>query len=763
MAISSFSLFESAKKGLSANQIALTVVSQNVANASTEGYTRQEVLFKNSSPSTYANNITDAIGTGVDVGEIRQIRDTYIEAQLRLQNDTNSYWSASKSYLERIQTFLTDNSDAGIRGLMDKFWKAAEDVSNSAQSQTNRLSIIQAGEAFTSGIKYVAAQIDEVKNSADGAIGEKISQLNDLAKRVAEINAQIAKFERADLKMNDLRDERARLINDMSKLASIGVSRSGSLDDGVVTLNGHAIVDGGKYDQIETAQDSGGNTILKWKSDVSAVSSNPAVADASILSGAADAVYNINVKSLAESYTVFSKAYDLDKSTLLAGLGVKSGKVSVNGSEITVDASKTTVAGLIDLINKSDAGVKAELDSGGKVTLRSIDTGAASKISFDDKESNLFEKLGLLSAVTSKPEPAITSADASLNIGGSFTVNGVRISITQGQTDSLNRIASEINGAAGDVEARVNRASDGSYSLKLTARDGVSKIELGDASDNLLYRLGLLKSPQTALNVAKVSFSGGKDAVFSVNNTEYSRASNEIKDALAGIELRLNSTGLAQIKSKPVLKGGEIGALLAVRDEAVPGYLEQIAGFVKTFAGAFNEIHKQGFDLSGATGRNFFNAMNFSEGDSARKIIDSFSVNSELKSDPSKFAAAGLDEDYYAQTGVMRAKGPADNTVALKYTEMKSTAIFEDGSSVTDKYSEIVFRIGSQVQTAQTTAKTQEAILNNLKLKKESVSGVSIDEEISNMMKFQHAYNASARMINVIDGILNTIINGLVK
>ncbi|HOD39818.1 MAG TPA: flagellar hook-associated protein FlgK, partial [Candidatus Wallbacteria bacterium] len=210
MAISSFSLFESAKKGLSANQIALTVVSQNVANASTEGYTRQEVLFKNSSPSTYANNITDAIGTGVDVGEIRQIRDTYIEAQLRLQNDTNSYWSASKSYLERIQTFLTDNSDAGIRGLMDKFWKAAEDVSNSAQSQTNRLSIIQAGEAFTSGIKYVAAQIDEVKNSADGAIGEKISQLNDLAKRVAEINSQISKFERADLKMNDLRDERAR-------------------------------------------------------------------------------------------------------------------------------------------------------------------------------------------------------------------------------------------------------------------------------------------------------------------------------------------------------------------------------------------------------------------------------------------------------------------------------------------------------------------------------------------------------------------------
>ncbi|EKD69400.1 MAG: hypothetical protein ACD_47C00138G0001, partial [uncultured bacterium] len=161
--------------------------------------------------------------------------------------------------------------------------------------------------------------------------------------------------------------------------------------------------------------------------------------------------------------------------------------------------------------------------------------------------------------------------------------------------------------------------------------------------------------------------------------------------------------------------------------------------------------------------RNFFDAVNFPSSASASKIIDGFAVSGEISNDPSKFAAAGRDEDYYSQTGVIRGMGAADNTTALKFTELKSKAVFGDGSTITEKYSEIVFHIGSEVEAAQQMNKTQKTILTNLELKKESVSGVSLDEEISNMMKFQHAYNASARMINVVDEMLDTIINGLMR
>ncbi|HNY13644.1 MAG TPA: flagellar basal body rod C-terminal domain-containing protein, partial [Candidatus Wallbacteria bacterium] len=63
----------------------------------------------------------------------------------------------------------------------------------------------------------------------------------------------------------------------------------------------------------------------------------------------------------------------------------------------------------------------------------------------------------------------------------------------------------------------------------------------------------------------------------------------------------------------------------------------------------------------------------------------------------------------------------------------------------------------------QKTSSTQKIILNNIELKKESISGVSIDEEVSNMLKYQHAYEASAKVMNVIDGMIDIIVNKLIS
>jgi len=495
MGISSFSLFESARKGLAANQLALSVVSQNVSNASTEGYTRQEVLLTNT-----ASLGSSSIGTGVEVAEVRQIRDTYIESQLRLQNQVSSYWSTEQNYLERIQTFLNETSGAGISDLMSKFWKAAEDVSNAPQSQTTRLAMIQAGESLTQGIQYAAKQITEVSSSINSAIPEKVDQLNSISKRIAEINTQIIKFENAGLKMNDLRDERTRLINELSGLASIQVTKNNNLDDSLITINGHELVNCASYKQLETTILSDGSYGIKWKGEENLASSNSSIASAKVLSDAASGIYNLNISSLAESFSVSSKSYALNGASMLSGLGVKNGTVSINGKDVTIDAQKLNIDGLIKLINNSSCGATASLDSGGKLVLKSSSTGADSKITLEDKNSNLFEKLGLTASITSSPNPAIKNADESLNISGSFTINGIRISTVQGQTDSLNRIASEINGAVGSVTASVITGSDGNNSLRIAAKDGYSKIELSDSNDNLLYRLCTFKGAPNQAN-----------------------------------------------------------------------------------------------------------------------------------------------------------------------------------------------------------------------------------------------------------------------
>lgn len=765
MSISSFSLFEAARRGIEANQTALNVVSQNISNASTAGYTRQEVIMKNTPPASYSTSMgTVGIGTGVEVAEIRQVRDSFIDGQIRMQNQIAGYWSTKENYLERIQTFIAENSDAGLKNLLDKFWKSTEDLANYPQSQATRQAMIEAGDALATGVRYMTTQLDGIKDSIGLEIEQKVREVNTLGRKIADINSSIIRLEKSDYKANDLRDERSRLMSDLSKLIKIDVGNSGRLDEAQVNINGHSFVIDEAFSEIELSYDAAGNPALKWKGEKDRFSSNPLAVTGTAGPNAAGGIYNVDIKSLASGFSIVSQAGAIDGDALIGKLGnVKNGTISLNGKEFRIDATSMSLNDIIRQINESGTQIKASIDLGGKLRLESKDTGEASKIKIGPATSNLLEVLGVEAAISGTPSPKITDANESLNIAGSFTINGRPVKIVQGQTDSLARIVAEINYNVPDVTASLVRENDNSLRVKIASKDGYSKITLADSKENLLLRLGLLKAPQTALTVAASSKTDGTDAKFVINNTEYSTASNLVTEAIPGATLTLAGAGKAQLDVRPAISGGELGALLETRERSIPDYINKMGEFIRVFASEVNRIHSEGFDLRGESGRNFFDAIEYGPSTPGAQILRQFAVNDEIKKDPSKVAAAGMDETVYAQSGRITSKGAGDNSAALSYIGIKTKKVFDDGSSVVDKYSEMMASIGDVLDTAQKTSSTQEIILKNMQLKKESVSGVSIDEEVSNMLKYQHAYNASARMVSVIDGLLNTIINGLVK
>lgn len=762
MGISTFSLFESAKRGLTANQYALTVVSQNVSNASTDGYTRQEITLKNTAPEFLSGGMQ--VGTGVEVAEVRQVRDRFIESQVRTQNQTNSYWTLNQSYLERIQTVLSDSTSNGISSLLDKFWKASEDVSNSPQSQTTRIALKDAGSSLTAGIKYISAQLSEIRGGLKDAVTEKVNQINNYAKKLAELNTALAKGETQNAKLNDIRDERTRVLNSLSALTDIKVSDMPNLDDGQVYINGKLLVNGASYDELTVSGGEGGNPInISWKNDNTQISSNPEVATAEIFSNAADGIYNIDVLELASGFSVSSNQMNISSKDYLSKIkGASSGTVSVNGKQINVDINKLTPESFVELINRSEAGVTASLDNAGRINIVSNDTGTASKINLSDGTSNIFEKLGLISSVTGKPSPEIKDINASLNISGTFEINGKKVSITQGQTDSLNRIVNEINNSDMGVKAALITDTDGTYKVKIASSDGTSKIQLKDTSDNLLFRLGILDAGQP-LTIPQVNNKNGTDAKLKINGSEVISSSNNVKNAAAGLEIKVSEKGQTQIEVKKTITSGEIGALLNINDAAIPKYMDYMANFVKTITSGVNNIHRSGFDLNGSTGINFFNPINYNSNTDSKSIIDQFSMNQDILLSVDKIAAAGVDESYYSTSGQLRSKGVGDNTTALALTELKTKTLFSDNTTITQKYSEIIASIGNDTKVAINTAKNSKSILTTLQTKRESISGVSMDEEISNMLKYQHSYNASAKMINVIDGMIDKIVNGLIK
>jgi len=765
MEISTFSLFESARRGINANQIALNVVSQNISNASTDGYTRQEVIMKNTPPSNYSTSTgSTTVGTGVDIAEIRQVRDNFIDGQIRYQSSLSTYWSTKQDYLERVQTFIAEDSDAGLKNLIDKFWKSTEDLSNYPQSQATRQAMIQAGESLTSAVKYMNYQVGDIEKTMDLNIEQKVNDLNTLIRKIAGLNDNIIKLERSDNKMSDLRDERTRLMKELSKLVKIDVTGTGQIDEGQITINGRSLVNNETYNQLEFVPDASGAPNLHWKGESDNFSSDASVVNGFATPEAQSANYSVDVKSLASAFSVDSKVNDLKGADLISKIGgVNNGTLIINGTEFKIDATTMTLDDLVKQINQSGTQVSASIDTGGKFHLNSKNAGEASKINIMGGTSNLFQKLGIESSITGAPVPKISDENASLNISGSFRINGRHVKIVQGQTDSLARIVSEINYNSPDTVASIAKDADGSLKIKIASKDGYSKVEISDSTENLMYRLGLLASPQTGIKVDAANMKAGQDAKFVINNTEYTQTSNKVTDIIKGVTFNLSGTGSAQLNVRPAISGGELGALLETRDTTIPKYLDKMGEFIRVFSSEINKLHSEGFDLKGEGGRNFFNQINYDSETSGQSILSQFAVNEELKKDPSKLAAAAMDEELYMQTGQIRSKGPGDNTTALRYSEIKTKRIFADGTNTIEKYGEVLASIGDVLDTAQKTGSTQKIILNNIELKKESISGVSIDEEVSNMLKYQHAYNASAKVMNVIDGMIDTIINKLIR
>ncbi len=188
-----------------------------------------------------------------------------------------------------------------------------------------------------------------------------------------------------------------------------------------------------------------------------------------------------------------------------------------------------------------------------------------------------------------------------------------------------------------------------------------------------------------------------------------------------------------------VLKGGTIKGVLDIRDQDLVQLMTEFDVFAETIITEINTIHQNGFGLDGSTGLNFFS------GTGAHDI----DISDDIVNDLNKIAASA--------TGA-----PGNGEIALEMANIKHRKILLESSATMGEYiGGQISRIGVETTLATTKTDNQSLLLKHLETRKESVSGVSIDEEITSMMKYQHGYNAAAKIITTIDEMLEVIINGL--
>jgi flagellar hook-associated protein 1 len=200
---------------------------------------------------------------------------------------------------------------------------------------------------------------------------------------------------------------------------------------------------------------------------------------------------------------------------------------------------------------------------------------------------------------------------------------------------------------------------------------------------------------------------------------------------------------------------GEVAGLIKSFATDYPDMLDKINGMAKAFAQEFNEIHKAGYTLSkpgeeGVTGVEFFEF-------DADNPAQSLKVRDEIMNNPGKIAA-GLESG---------SSGDNKNAQLLADLRTKKFSDYKDSESqklqgnFDTYYAGIIGRLGVDSQSAKKDLTNSTILADSVEKNRLSVSGVSLDEEMTNMIKFQHAYNAAARQITVIDEMLDKIINGM--
>lgn len=217
-----------ASNAVASYQRALGTVSNNIANVATEGYSRQEVVLQ-SNPTAKIGNVY--LGTGVMIDRVKRQYDTFAELNLRNSNSDLASQEPMVTYANRVIDIMGSDS-MGLNSALDKFFNTARDLSTDPASSVKRSSFIRDAQGLTDRFAQLSGQLDLVQNETDQAINGYVSEVNTLAKQIAQVNQQMTKQPTVETQPPDLLDQRDLLLKNLSSFAHLNThfNANGSVD-----------------------------------------------------------------------------------------------------------------------------------------------------------------------------------------------------------------------------------------------------------------------------------------------------------------------------------------------------------------------------------------------------------------------------------------------------------------------------------------------------------------------------------------------------
>ncbi|MGN6685966.1 MAG: flagellar hook-associated protein FlgK [Actinomycetales bacterium] len=242
---STFGSLSTALTALYAQRRGLDVTGQNIANANTDGYSRQRVDLQAvgapTTPSIWSKY--DGSGGGVNVSALERIRDAFLEVRAQVEHGNLNSLQTQKSTLATVEQTLSEPGDQGLQAQLAEFWSAWHDVANNPGDIAARSQLLQRATTVASSFNRVYTGLDAQWTNQAQQLSTMVDDVNATAARVADLNQAIMRGNQAGTPTAELEDQRDSLIMHLSDMA--GATTRAGHDGGIdVYIGGTALVAG---------------------------------------------------------------------------------------------------------------------------------------------------------------------------------------------------------------------------------------------------------------------------------------------------------------------------------------------------------------------------------------------------------------------------------------------------------------------------------------------------------------------------------------
>jgi flagellar hook-associated protein 1 FlgK len=321
-------------------------------------------------------------------------------------------------------------------------------------------------------------------------------------------------------------------------------------------------------------------------------------------------------------------------------------------------------------------------------------------------------------------------------------------------SNTFNRIASELEdsqvnmdnllrASVEEINVRTERLVEINRQVSLSSLGEEDISDLLDERDRLIREIanhGSIHGVVDNRNQLTLFLEGGLPLVEGQNLSKL-RVLSSATPGSARVEYVASNGQVSDITSR--IQGGAMGGTLYVRDVQVPSYIATFDQLAFDIVTAINAQHQAGFGLDGVGGRDFFTALGGPAG--AARLMG---IDASIAGNPDAIAAA---EDPLLL--------PGDNRNALALSALAEASVASGGTMTFNQaYSTLVGQVGVAARRATEEGSLRDTSIKHIEDLRDEAGGVSLDEEMTNLIQYQRAYQASARVLNVVDSLIQTVL-----